>query len=465
MKKLKNLIDCNYSTLIDGVTTDSRRVKPNYLFVATRGFNVDHFEFIDDAIENGAVAVVTDRDIKLSVPVIVVDDIDSALISICEKFYSVSISFFSFIGVTGTDGKTTTTSIIKQLLNPSMKTAYIGTNGLEVDGRVNSISNTTPCVEELYKCFSNIKNSDCKSIVMEVSSEALLHKRVDNLKYDVVGFTNITEDHLNVHKTISNYINCKRHLVDLLNYDGYLIINGDCENCKDIKYHNMYTYGFSSDNDCVISNVNYCKEKASFDITFQNEVYNIVSPLSGEYNVYNVVLAFLICLVKGIDSNDLIDRISKLIPINGRREFLNFGQKYDLVLDYAHTFYGIKSLVNSFSGYKRVILVTGAAGGREKEKRKLIGKFLLENVDLVVFTMDDPRFEDPNNIIDDMLADTDLDNYEIIIDRARAISYALDIASEGDLVLIIGKGRDNYMAILDKKVKYCDYDVIKDYFK
>ena len=465
MKKLKKLIDCSYNALISGIATDSRKVKSNYLFVATKGFYVDHFEFIDDAIKNGAVAVVVDREIKLSVPVVVVNDIDAALVSICSKFYDVSVSDFSFIGITGTDGKTTTASIVKQLLNPSIKTAYIGTNGLEVDDQINSTSNTTPCVEELYKCFSSIKNSNCKSVAMEVSSEALFHKRVEHLKFDVVGFTNITEDHLNIHKTIDNYIDSKKHLVDLLNYDGYLIVNGDCENCKEIKYHNMYTYGFSNVNDCVISNVIYCKESVSFDILFCNNTYHIVSPLSGEYNVYNVTLAFLICLIKGVDSNDLILRISHLNPINGRREFLNFGQKYDLVLDYAHTFYGIKNLVHSFHGYKHIILVTGAAGGREKEKRRLIGKFLLENVDFVVFTMDDPRFEDPNNIINDMLVDTHLTNYKIIIDRTKAIYYALDSAVEGDLVLVIGKGRDNYMAIFDKKIKYCDYDVIKNYFQ
>lgn len=465
MKKLKDIIDCDYDTLIFDITTDSRRVKPGFLFVATRGFNIDHFDFIDDAIDNGAVAIITNRIINVSVPVVVVDNINDALVSICQKFYNIYPDDFSFIGITGTDGKTTTSSIIKQLLNPSFKTAYIGTNGLEIGKYCTTTDNTTPCVEDLYGIFCSINERNCKDIVMEVSSEALLHKRVDSISYDIVGFTNITEDHLNVHKSIDNYIKSKEHLVDLLKFDGYLILNGDDINCKDITYRNMYTYGFNSDNDYVISNVNNCKENVSFDILFDGQVYSVVSPLSGKYNIYNVTLAFIICVLKGIDADLLIKRIGNLSPIYGRREFLNFGQKFDIVLDYAHTFNGIKNLVGSFDGYNRIILVTGAAGGREKEKRQMIGKFLLDNVSFVIFTMDDPRYENPRDIIDDMLEDTDSNNYEIIIDRTKAIYHALDLAFDNDLVLVIGKGRDNYMAIMDKKIKYCDYDVIKSYFK
>ena len=465
MKKLKDIIECNYDNYVFGVETDSRRIKPGFLFVAIKGFNIDHFDFIDDAINNGASAVITDRIINVSVPVIVVEDIDKVLVSVCQKFYDVYPSEFSFIGITGTDGKTTTASIIKQLLNPSFKTAYIGTNGLEIGKYFTNINNTTPCVEELYDIFSLIKKKECKDVVMEVSSESLLHKRVDSIMYDIVGFTNITEDHLNIHKDIDNYINSKKHLVDLLKFDGYLILNGDDINCKTIMHRNMYTYGFNDDNDYVIYNVKECKKNISFDILFNGEVYSVISPLTGKYNIYNITLAFIICILKGIDANLLLRRIKNLSTIYGRREFLNFGQKFDIVLDYAHTFNGIKSLVNSFDGYDNIILVTGAAGGREKEKREIIGEFLLKNVSFIVFTMDDPRYEDPRKIINDMLKKADGDNYKIIIDRTDAIYYALDLAGDNDLVLVIGKGRDNYMAIGDKKIKYCDYEVIESYFK
>lgn len=465
MKKLCELIKCNYDVLIKDINTDSRMVKKGSLFVATCGYNVDHYDFINKAVDNGAVAVVADKFIDIDVPLVIVENIDDELVSICKKFYDVSIDDFNFIGITGTDGKTTTSSIVKQILNPSNKTAYIGTNGVEFDGHNFSTNNTTPCIEELYRNFEKIKNNECKTISMEVSSEALLHKRVDSLKFDIVGFTNITEDHLNIHKTVDNYIDCKKHLIDLLKDDGVLIFNGDDINCKELKYNNMYTYGFNNDNDFVILNVNNRKEYASFDISFNGFIYKIKSPLTGNYNVYNVTLAFAICLMYKLDYITIIDRISKLNFVPGRREFLNYGQEFDIVLDYAHTYNGIKNLISSFTQYNHIILVTGAAGGREKEKRKLIGKYILENVDFAIFTMDDPRFENPTDIINDMLFTTNLNNYKIIIDRKNAIKCSFDLAKKGDLVLIIGKGRDNYMAIHDKKIKYSDYETIKKYFK
>ena len=191
--------------------------------------------------------------------------------------------------------------------------------------------------------------------------------------------------------------------------------------------------------------------------------YLITSPLIGEYNVYNVVMAFIICLLYGVDSNKLIDGIKKLTPINGRCEVLDFGQDYSIVLDYAHTINGIDSILNAFQGHGRIITVTGAAGGRDHDKRPIIGNIVMSKSDISIFTMDDPRWENVDTIIDEMVGDKK--DYIRIIDREEAINYALSIAGKGDTVLILGKGRDNYMAIGDKKVKYNDYDVIKKYFE
>ena len=192
MKKLNQLVKCNYDIEILGIATDSRNVKEGYLFVATKGFHVDHYDFIDDAIEHGAVAVVVDRNSDFSIPTVVVSDIDKVLLSICEKFYDVSSSEFRFIGITGTDGKTTTATITRNLLNLYIPTAYLGTNGLFCGDDVYPTSNTTPCIEDLYHYFSVVKKRNCKVIVMEVSSEALLHHRVDSILFDVIGYTNIT---------------------------------------------------------------------------------------------------------------------------------------------------------------------------------------------------------------------------------------------------------------------------------
>ena len=177
-----------------------------------------------------------------------------------------------------------------------------------------------------------------------------------------------------------------------------------------------------------------------------------------------MTLAFLICLSFNISPSLLIDRIQNLCVVSGRRELLNFGQNFDIILDYAHTLNGIVNVLKSVSDYKRVITVTGAAGGREREKRSKIGKVVLEMSDFVIFTMDDPRNESVDDIIDDMISISDKKNFERVIERDKAIFRAFSLANDGDVVLILGKGRDNYMAIGNKKIPYCDYDVIKKYF-
>ena len=201
MKKIKDIIECDFDIEISGITEDSRNVLEGYLFVATKGFNVDHFDYIEEAIKKGCSCVICDRDISFNIPYIKVDNINEVFRSCCCKFYDLELDSFNFIGITGTDGKTTTTTIVKELIGDA---AYIGTNGLSVKDKKLSTNNTTPCIEELYKDLNFIENNKCNEVVMEVSSEALLHNRVDNLQFDIVGFTNITGDHLNVHKTFEN---------------------------------------------------------------------------------------------------------------------------------------------------------------------------------------------------------------------------------------------------------------------
>lgn len=463
MKKIKQLVECPYDIEIYGITDDSRNVKNGYLFVATRGYYVDHYDYIEDAITRGAVCVIADRTVDACVPVIIVDDINNYYIDLCERFYDVHSDEFNFIGITGTDGKTTTTTVLKYLLDDVLDIGCIGTNGLLIKDEWFSTNNTTPCVSELYNDLKLIKDRNCSNVVMEVSSEALLHDRLKRFKYDIVAFTNITEDHLNVHKTIENYRKCKFKLLDLVSEKGIVVVNGDDEICRTISATNLYTIGLDLSNNFVISNVNENLDNVNFDITYNNKKYRIISPLLGLYNVYNVTMAFAICLLKGINSGCLIDRIKNLSVVKGRREYLKFGQNYDIILDYAHTYNGIKCLFDSLSNYKRIITVTGAAGGREKEKRSKIGRLILGRSDISIFTMDDPRYEDVNDIIDQMVGDSQID-YLRIIDRKEAIIKAFELADEDSVVLVLGKGRDSYMAIEDRKEYYSDYDVIVNYF-
>ena len=458
MKKINELIECDYDINIKGISDDSRNIKEGYLFVATKGYNEDHFDYIEDAIKNGCSFVICDRKLDISFPHIVVDKINEVFFDICLKFYDINLDNYKFMGVTGTDGKTTTATVVSKIID---NCAYIGTNGFVVNNKNYGTNNTTPCISELYEDLNIIKKNKCKNVMMEVSSEALLHDRVKNIKYDIVGYTNITGDHLNVHKTFDNYIECKLKLLDNLKEDGIVIVNGDDDNLRKIEYKNMYTYGFSEKCDFVIFDEVYEKDFTYFSIKNNDIVYKIKSPLKCKYNIYNVTLAFIMGLFYGMDSNILISNIEKLEPISGRCEFLDFGQNYDIVLDYAHTINGIKTVVESFKDYKDIIVVTGCAGGREKDKRPIIGSYLIENVDKVIFTMDDPRFESVDDIIDDMVLDKK--DYFRIIDRKEAIHFALSIANIDSVVLILGKGRDNSMAIEDTQIKYNDSDVIKDF--
>lgn len=464
MKKLYELVDCKFDIDIVGIADDSRSVKPGYLFVATKGFNVDHFDYIEDAISNGAVAIVADHLVNKDIPVIMVDDVNESYVTICQRFFEVNPKEFKFIGITGTDGKTTTASVVRQLFLHNMNIAYIGTNGVDVLDKHYNTDNTTPCVAELYRLLSIIKSHDCKVVVMEVSSEALLHRRIEGLKFEMVAFTNITEDHLNIHGTIDNYRKAKFSLVNYLSDNGRVYINGDDENCRMLSCKNMYTFGFNENNNFTFFDVKESDDFVQFSIKHDGEFYNVKSPLLGLYNVYNVGLAFILGLDFNIPFLDLINYIEKLEPVAGRSERLDFGQDFTIILDYAHTFNGILNIVRSVSKYKKIIVVTGAAGGREKEKRSKIGKMLLDLTDFVIFTMDDPRNESVDKIIDEMISNSTKANYARIVDRTSAIYCAFDMAKCGDIVLVLGKGRDNYMAIGDKKIPYSDYDVIAKYF-
>ena len=457
--KLNKLIDTDLDINIKGIVDDSRLVEKGYVFVATKGYNVDHYDHIQDAIDNGAVFLITDREIDFSFPHIIVENIDKAYKEISLKFYDLDLNEFKFIGITGTDGKTTTATITSRIIKDS---AYIGTNGLTINGKTISTNNTTPCISELYSDLRKVKDAGIKTVVMEVSSEALLHNRVDNIKFDIVAFTNITGDHLTVHGNFEEYVKSKLKLLNYVKNNGYVVVNSDDVNLQKIKCQNLYSIGKENANLKIID-ISYNDKKCNVKIKYKGNDYLIISPLKGEYNVYNVLMSFIIGSLHGVKTSDIIETIKNLKPISGRGEILDFHQDFDIILDYAHTTNGIKCILDTYREYPFLITVTGCAGGRDHEKRNIIGNMIMDKSDISIFTMDDPRYEDVNDIIDEMVGERK--DYIRIIDRKEAINYALSNAPKDSCVLILGKGRDNYMAIGDKKVKYSDYEVIKKHFE
>lgn len=470
MKKLSELIECSYDVLIKNIKTDSRQVEPGDLFVCIHGLYFDRHDFIDQAIEKGAVAIIVDKKVTCKVPVVMVENTNVTLLEICEKFYDDPSSKLTMIATTGTDGKTTVSMMIWQLLGLNHSIAYLGTNGLHFEQEARTTSNTTPLPEQLYGYLDHIVKKNGSMISMEVSSESLVHQRVDRLNFDIAILTNITEDHLNVHKTLQEYIKAKGKLFTLVKEKGICLLNRDDPHYDEIlpycQNKQIYTYGKNSQSDFQISQITYGKY-TKFCIKHRNETFEVESPYFGTYNVWNLTAAFAVCYLLGEDSNELLVRIKKMKPIPGRGEWLDYGQNYKVLLDYAHTENAIFNVLKMIKQYphRHIITVMGSAGGREKEKRKGMGKMALDLSDLVIFTMDDPRNESVDAIIDDLISGGNKSNYQRILDRKQAIYYALSIAQKDDVVAILGKGRDHYMAIGDQYLSYCDGEVVNDYYQ
>lgn len=470
MKKLSELYPDykGIDVVINGIKINSKEVTLGDIFVCTMGVTADRHDFIDEAIKNGAVAVVVEKDVECSVPTIKVENTNRELPLLASRFYDNPEKYLDIIGITGTNGKTTVAKIIQDLIGNDI-CAYLGTNGIICSKFNESIRNTTPDSDRLYGYFKRFVDSGCKILSMETSSEAFYRKRLDNLKFKVGIITNITEDHLNIHKTIENYVSCKKELVKQVREDGFCILNIDdnhYEEVKEVANSTILTYG-KKEATLQIIDTKFSLKDTQITLKYQDRLYQFKSPLLGEFNVYNLCAAILTLTTFGYGIDDIINRVDRIIAPSGRVEFLEFGQNYSIVLDYAHTPDAFSKLFKLLNEVKqgKVITITGSAGGREKEKRPRMGKLVLDESDYVIFTMDDPRYENVNDIISDLVSESDKTNYEIIIDRKEAIYKAFELANENDIVLVAGKGTDNYMAIEDKYLPYSDLDVIKEYFK
>lgn len=466
MKKINELYDCKYNTLIKDIKINSKEVNPGDLFVCTKGISCDRHDFIDEAVSNGASFLIVKKTGNYKVPFIKVSNPNKELATLSRKFYDYPDTKLKLIGITGTDGKTTTATIIRDLLGKDL-CGYIGTNGVMGKKINDKISNTTPECHIIYKYLYLFNKEDLKYVAMETSSESLLHGRLDSFLFDIGILTNITEDHLNVHKSMENYINSKKLLFKKIKDTGIAILNIDDEHYNDFSNitKNKITYGKNINADLCIKEITEKENNTEISFSYKNNIYNITSPLTGEFNVYNLMAAILCMLSLDFTIEDILPRIKNITIPKGRCEFLDFNTPYKIVLDYAHTPNGLLSILKYLNKIKknRIITITGSAGGREKEKRNKMGKVVLDNSDLVIFTTDDPRYESPQEIINEMIKDNK-GCYEVIIDREEAINFALDHARSGDIILIAGKGRDNYMAVEDKYIKYCDYDVVENYF-
>lgn len=464
MKKLNQLYDCDYNVEIKNIKINSKNVEPGDLFICTKGVTADRHDFIDMAILNGASAIVVSKDVgEKNVPIIKVEDTNKELPRLCARFYDHPEDKLKIIGITGTDGKTSTATIIQTLIG-NETCGYTGTNGRSCSKFNKEIDNTTPDADKLYGYFHDFIEAGCNTVAMEASSEAFFRGRLQELKFDYSVITNITSEHLNIHGSLENYIESKCKLFEQTKSDGVCILNRDDEYYETVLKHcnsKVLTYGVNEDSDLQIVEYNIYPNKTIFKIKYNNELTEITSPLLGDFNVYNLSAALLTCLSMGFSLEELIPNIPNL-KISGRLDMVDLGQKYYVMVDYAHTPNGITKLLNFVHtlDINKSIVVIGQAGERDYLKRPIVGEVVVNNASYAIFTYEDPRSEDPKDICEDIIAnikDTH-NNYEIVIDRHEAIKKAINMAGNNDMVLILGKGNETYEKLKNEVIYFNDIE-------
>lgn len=465
MKKLNELYsDIQADVDVKGISINSKEIKEGELFVCTMGVTADRHDFIDEAISNGASAVVVSKDgLKKSVPIIKVQDTNKELPYLCQKFYDCPDEKLTMIGVTGTDGKTTTTTIIQALIGSDL-CGYIGTNGRSCAKFTGDNPNTTPDAQNLYMYLDEFVGYGCKYASIETSSEAFFRGRLQAMNFDIAAYTNVTSEHLNIHGSFENYLESKKTLFKQTNKDGYCIINNDDKYCDEFRKAangKVLTYGRGEDNDLQIKSFSIYPNHTDIIFVYNGEELKINSPLLGDFNVYNLACSLLCVFALGFKFDEIKDRISG-IKVSGRLELLDTKTPYYVMVDYAHTPNGISNLLNFVHtlDINRSIVVIGQAGERDPYKRPKVGNAVVENASYGIFCYEDPRSEDPMAICQDIISELkeNHSNYEIVIDRSEAIQKAIDMAKENDMVLILGKGSETYEKLKTGTIYFNDIE-------
>jgi UDP-N-acetylmuramoyl-L-alanyl-D-glutamate--2,6-diaminopimelate ligase len=456
---------------------DSRKVQKNCVFVAIKGYKTDGHRFIQDAIHNGAVAVVVEENsvpdelIKhAQISKIIVKDSRKALAEISKGFYNNPSHRLKLIGVTGTNGKTTTTYILKNILQQTNnKIGLIGTITNYIGEKKINSKLTTPESNDLNLFLSEMLNEKCSHAVMEVSSHSLVLNRVYGLDFSVAIFTNITSEHLDFHKTFDEYVNAKKILFDNLSSNSFAIVNSDDSNSKEIVKNckaKVVSYGVSQNSDYLMKNISYDLNGTNFTITHQGFNYVIHSSLIGTFNAYNATAAFVAANCLGVDKNEIVKGIESAPQVPGRFEVLGRGNK-KVIVDYSHTADSLEKALEAIreivqNKYK-VITVFGCGGDRDTSKRPAMGKIASELSDKVFITSDNPRTENPFAIIDDIKKGISKANFKIIENREEAIKQAINSTADKVVILVAGKGHEDYQEINGVRKHFSDREIAGKY--
>lgn len=459
---------------IKGVAQDTRKVKQGFLFVCIEGYTVDGHKFVDQAVAEGAIAIVAEKPVESNVPVVYVKDTKKALPQLAAAYYEYPSEALRLYGVTGTNGKTTVTHMIDHILRENhRKTGLIGTLYNRIGDEIHPTPNTTPETVTLQSLFAEMNEEKVTDCVMEVSSHALYEGRIWGVDFDVAIFTNLSQDHLDFHGTMDNYFLAKSLLFSQLgsSYAGkekFAVINIDDEygeKLLPLTSASIITYGCNGKGDLQAQNIESKAGGTHFELVVNEQVYPVKLPQIGNFNVYNALAAIGAVYAKGLKIEDIVPALATFNGVRGRMELVPNDKELTLIVDFAHTPDGLKNVLGTLQLIKqgKIITVVGSGGDRDKTKRPLMAQAAADLSDQVILTSDNPRTEDPEAILQDMLAGVDAANVETIVDRREAIAHALTLAKPQDIVLVAGKGHETYQIIGTIKYDFDDVKVIEEF--
>jgi len=465
--------DTNLS--ISGISFDSRQIKQNNIFIAIKGYDLDGHNYIDQSINSGASVVVCEKLPKkineYEIVFIKVKCSKTALYTISSNFYGNPSSKIDLIGVTGTNGKTTITSLLYKLFNnQGIKSGLISTISIEYEEFTENSKNTTPDPVLLNHHLNEMVKRNIKVCFIEVSSHGIKQKRVFGNDFKGIVYTNLTHDHIDYHKTFKDYRDTKKEVFDTLNKNSFALINIDDKNGNFMTQNSsarVYTYSIKSKSNFSCRIV----EQQLNGMLLNIENSEIWTKLIGEFNAYNVLAIYSVGKIYEIDSLNLLTNISELNSVQGRLQSFLSNSNVTVIIDYAHTPDAVENVLSTINKIKKsnqnLITVIGCGGDRDKAKRSMIGKICSDLSYKVIFTSDNPRSENPESIIKDIVSGvSNYNNNKILveIERSKAIEEAKKNSEEGDIVLIAGKGHENYQILKNEVIKFDDFKIAKKIF-
>lgn len=467
--KLKNLIECNEAigqTEITGITCDSRCVKEGYAFVCIKGAKSDGHDYAQKAVEGGAVVIIAERDLGLDNQ-IVVPDTHAAYADMCAKWFGNPADSLKLLGVTGTNGKTSVTYMMKKILEKAgYKVGLIGTIQNMIGDEIIAAHNTTPNAYELNSLFALMKAKGCTYVIMEVSSHALDQSRVYRLNFEAAMFTNLTQDHLDYHITMDNYLAAKKKLFYMCKT---AVINSDdpyaqrlCEglDCK------ITTYSLGDDSTYSAKCVKYRPASVEYEFVSDSEIGHIKVNTGGKFTAYNSLCAAACAVEIGIPLATVAEALKELHGVKGRAEVVPTGRDFTVIIDYAHTPDGLKNILSTFRECEknRLIAVFGCGGDRDKTKRPIMGNIAAHYSDYAIVTSDNPRTEEPSAIIEDILEGMKgaVIPVKVIENRIEAIKFAVSIAKKDDIIVLAGKGHETYQILKTGTIHLDEREVVAE---